>query len=257
MAYFHPAFRRYAPWRIPADGFRCLPRKWVFFLILCFAQLALGGGAWAAGDGSASTVKIQRGQASYLGKKFHGRQTANGEIYHEDKLTAAHKTLPFGTVLRVTRLSNGRAVLVRINDRGPFIEGRHVDLSLAAARELNMLRGGVTLVQYEVISTTSGKPLRRDEAFYLVFRTADTEKVALARADSVWKGVPDKLRKQLPKAGVFKRDQPTRQPGYFVGMGPFASFDEAHSVMFRIPAKQRPDIICARVKPGASVTAAK
>jgi rare lipoprotein A (peptidoglycan hydrolase) len=89
--------------------------------------------------------------ASWYGWDFHGRQTANGETYNMYKHTAAHKTLPFGTVVRVTNLRNGRQAVVRINDRGPFIEGRDIDLSYATARELGMLDSGLEEVRLEIL----------------------------------------------------------------------------------------------------------
>ena len=84
-------------------------------------------------------------RASWYGPKFHGRTTANGETYDQWGMTAAHKTLPFGTRLKVTNVANGRSVVVRINDRGPFIPGRDLDLSRAAANELGF--GGVATVR--------------------------------------------------------------------------------------------------------------
>ncbi len=78
------------------------------------------------------------GTASFYGKEFHGRKTASGEIFDMYKLTAAHKTLPFGSRVRVTNLENGRSVVVRINDRGPFKKGRIIDLSFEAARRIGM-----------------------------------------------------------------------------------------------------------------------
>lgn len=84
--------------------------------------------------------------ASWYGEQFHGRQTASGERYDMEAMTAAHRTLPFGTVLKVTRPSNGRTVTVTINDRGPFIKGRDLDLSKGAARKLDMLKDGVASV---------------------------------------------------------------------------------------------------------------
>jgi rare lipoprotein A len=87
------------------------------------------------------------GRASYYGKKFQGRRTASGERYDMRALTAAHPRLPFGTVVTVTNMKNGRSVKVRINDRGPFIKGRIIDLSYAAARKLAMLSKGVARVR--------------------------------------------------------------------------------------------------------------
>ncbi len=91
--------------------------------------------------------------ASYYAHKFHGRTTASGEIYDENKMTAAHKTLPFGTTVRVTGLANGKKVVVKINDRGPFVEGRIIDLSYRAAGELDMIIAGVLKVRVEVLRT--------------------------------------------------------------------------------------------------------
>lgn len=91
----------------------------------------------------------ESGKASYYGDGdgYHGRKTANGEIFNQRKLTAAHKTLPFGTIVRVTNLSNGRTVKVRINDRGPFVRGRIIDLSTKAAEKIDMKRAGVVDVK--------------------------------------------------------------------------------------------------------------
>ena len=91
-------------------------------------------------------------KASWYGPKFHGRLTANGEIYDQMALTAAHKSLKFGTLLKVTNPKNGRSVIVRINDRGPYIEGRDLDLSKGAAIELGMLSKGVARVKIEEVS---------------------------------------------------------------------------------------------------------
>ncbi|MAE69488.1 MAG: hypothetical protein CME06_03345 [Gemmatimonadetes bacterium] len=93
----------------------------------------------------------EQGQASYYGKKFHGRRTANGEVYDMYGISAAHRTLPFGARVRVTHLANGRTIEVRINDRGPFIEGRIIDLSYGAAQTLGMVREGVVPVEIEVV----------------------------------------------------------------------------------------------------------
>lgn len=88
----------------------------------------------------------QRGKASYYGKKFHGRTTANGEKYNMNGLTAAHPSLPFGTKVTVKNAYNGKSVTVRINDRGPFIGGRVIDLSVAAAKKIGMIQSGVVPV---------------------------------------------------------------------------------------------------------------
>jgi len=91
------------------------------------------------------------GVASYYGKEHHGRKTANGEIFDMTKLTAAHRSLPFGSQVKVTNLSNQRSVIVRINDRGPYYKGRIIDLSQAAAERLEMLTVGIAKVKVEVL----------------------------------------------------------------------------------------------------------
>lgn len=94
---------------------------------------------------------IEVGYASYYSREFAGRKTASGEIFDPMKLTAAHKKLPFGTLVRVTNLNNKRSVVVRINDRGPFVKGRIIDLSYKAALKLGMVSKGVVKVRLEVI----------------------------------------------------------------------------------------------------------
>lgn len=98
-----------------------------------------------------------RSHASYYADKFHGRMTANGEIFDMNAYTAAHKTLPFNTVLRVTNLANGKSVTVRVNDRGPFVKGREIDLSRAAAEKIGMINSGVAEVSIEIIKNGNGE----------------------------------------------------------------------------------------------------
>lgn len=93
----------------------------------------------------------ERGIASWYGDDFHGWVTASGELYDMHALTAAHRTLPLGTVVRVTNVVNGRHVVIRINDRGPYVNGRVLDLSYAAAKRLDMLRDGISAIQLEVV----------------------------------------------------------------------------------------------------------
>ena len=98
------------------------------------------------------SFRIQYGLASWYGRERHGRRTASGEIFDTYQLVAAHRTAPFGTYALVTNLTNGRTVQVRINDRGPSIAGRLVDLSYAAARQLHMVQVGVTRVKIELLA---------------------------------------------------------------------------------------------------------
>ncbi len=102
--------------------------------------------------------EVKKGQVyyfvcSYYGKKFNGRQTANGEIFDMYKLSCAPKSLPFGTRLKVINEDNGKSVVVRVNDRGPFIEGRDLDLSYAAAQEIGLIAHGVKKMRVEVLET--------------------------------------------------------------------------------------------------------
>ena len=94
----------------------------------------------------------EEGNASWYGEPFHGRRASNGEVYDMYKLTAAHRTLPFETMVRVTNVNNGKSAVVRITDRGPFVDNRIIDLSLAAAREIESVGPGVVPVRVEVLS---------------------------------------------------------------------------------------------------------
>lgn len=99
----------------------------------------------------AKPTKVLYGKASYYYGRWIGRKTANGEIYRASDVTAAHKTLPFNTKVRVTNLKNNKSVVVRINNRGPYIKGRIIDLSLVAAKQIQMTKSGVVPVKIEVL----------------------------------------------------------------------------------------------------------
>ena len=121
-----------------------------------FGLVGSTGGCAARGTRSGYVSTRERaarsdGKASYYADRYHGRTTANGEKFDVNKLTAAHKTLPFNTVVRVTNLNNGKSVTVRVNDRGPFVQGRVIDLSPAAARKIDMIRDGVVPVRLDVV----------------------------------------------------------------------------------------------------------
>lgn len=113
-----------------------------FFLSICVLSL---------------TAQIQTGKASFYADKFEGVYTASGEKYKHNKLTAAHKTLPFGTKVRVTNIENNQSVEVVINDRGPYVEDRIIDLSKAAAEQLGFINKGLADVKLEVIDPGDGK----------------------------------------------------------------------------------------------------
>jgi len=118
----------------------------------------LASGSSRAGDPEAratvtrmKSATPETGIASFYGQKYHGRQTANGETFNMNDLTAAHPRLAFGTRVKVTHLANNLSVTVRINDRGPFVKGRVIDLSQAAASELQMIQTGLAEVKIEVV----------------------------------------------------------------------------------------------------------
>lgn len=124
---------------------------------LCMFTIAADPAAAGPADAD-SPADPERGIASWYGGKFHGRLTANGEIFDTNKLTAAHRTLPFGTHVKVTSLNTGKSVIVRINDRGPFLHGRIIDLSQAAAMKIGMLESGTAPVTVEVLTGTEPSP---------------------------------------------------------------------------------------------------
>lgn len=105
----------------------------------------------------AQTVTRSYGVASYYADYFHGRSTASGEIFSQDSMTAAHLTLPFGTLVKVVNLNNNKSVILKVNDRGPFVEGRIIDLSRAAAEKLDFLAQGLVNVSVEVVGFVSIK----------------------------------------------------------------------------------------------------
>lgn len=134
-----------------------------FALGLC---LTLGACSWVPKGEVQLDVGIKdRGVASWYGEQFHGRQAANGEIFDMEGLTAAHRTIPLGSVVRVVNLSNGRHLHVRVTDRGPYEKGRILDLSHGAAVLLGMEREGVAHVQLEVVGERRPELLLMAEQF--------------------------------------------------------------------------------------------
>jgi rare lipoprotein A len=119
---------------------------------LMAAALAMNYKPRVAAATHAATVREQIGTASWYGRGFHGRTTANGERFNQYQLTAAHRTLPLGTIADVVNMENGKTVRVRINDRGPYIGERVIDLSLAAARRLGMIEQGLARVRVKAVA---------------------------------------------------------------------------------------------------------
>jgi rare lipoprotein A len=106
---------------------------------------------------SGKVLLTLEGLVSYYAHDFHGKQTSNGETFDMNALTAAHRTFPFGTKVRVTSLENSKTVIVRVNDRGPFKEGRIMDLSMGAAKEIDLILNGTARVRLEVLEWGNGK----------------------------------------------------------------------------------------------------
>ncbi len=155
-------------WRVRFHAARC-----IMIVILSFV---------------ASNVMSQTytGNASYYGSGFHGRKSASGKVYDMYKFTCAHRSLPFGTRLKVTNLKNGKTTTVEVTDRGPYAKGRIIDLSKVAAIELDMVKAGVTRVRIEVL-----KDRHRDESARLILSEPEhhqefRNKVPLANTTARW-----------------------------------------------------------------------
>ena len=126
-----------------------------YISVIVLAALLAGCGA-LCNSGMLDTGDTQIGMASWYGGKFHGRITTNGERYNMYKISAAHRTLPFGTLVRVTSLESNESVIVRINDRGPWIPDRVIDLSYGAAKKIGMVDEGVARVRLDIIDEQTG-----------------------------------------------------------------------------------------------------
>lgn len=157
----------------------------------------------------AAKSDMQTGIASWYGGKFHGGSTASGESYDMHMFTAAHRTLPLGTVVKVTDEKSGDSVMVCINDRGPYTRGRVIDLSFAAAEQIGLNDGrGITPVALEVISNANGNPLNEDEAFYVDLvgeEASDKDFIGPFRQFADASVMQEVLRTQHPKAAIVVR----------------------------------------------------
>ncbi len=128
------------------------PRTGLYGVLLALLCVSFGACSWVPKGETGLDVGIKdRGIASWYGERFHGKQAANGELFDMQALTAAHRTLPLGSMVRVVNLTNGKHVRVRINDRGPYVNGRILDLSQAAAVKLGMVQNGLSIIQLEVV----------------------------------------------------------------------------------------------------------
>lgn len=139
-------------------------RQLLWTMSLGLAML-LGACSWVPKGVSQLDVGIEdRGVASWYGESFHGKQSANGELFDMEALTAAHRTLPLGSMVRVVNLANGKHLHVRITDRGPYVNGRVLDLSRGAAAQLGMLGGGLSVVRVQLVGERRPAALLSSEA---------------------------------------------------------------------------------------------
>lgn len=178
----------------------------------------------------------EQGIASWYGTKFHGRTTSSGEPYDMYAMTAAHKTLPLPSYVRVTHRGNGRSIIVRVNDRGPFVGDRIIDLSYAAAVRLGMHNEGTALVDVELIEPDGSMP---------VVASVSPE-LPPARAEIAWlqvgafsdEGNAARLKEQLARQGindvVLSSEQRARQPIYRVRIGPLGAVDDVERMLERV-----------------------
>lgn len=156
----------------------------------------------------------EEGVASWYGGRFHGRKTASGEIYDEYGMTAAHKTVPLGTIAKVTRIDTGKYVMVKVNDRGPFVGGRIIDLSKRAAEELDMIGTGTARVRLEFFKSDA-----KEEFFVQIGSYRDR-----INADE-WIQKMMRKRNDLEYSVVAKNDL------YKIWVGPYAEASEADEIL--------------------------
>ncbi|MDX8401305.1 MAG: septal ring lytic transglycosylase RlpA family protein [Mariprofundaceae bacterium] len=173
----------------------------------------------------------ETGIASWYGRKFHGRKTANGERFDMHAMTAAHKTLPLPTMVRVTNLENGRSVVVRVNDRGPFVKGRLIDLSWAAAKALGFLEKGTARVRVQTLDMQPGTPTRATAPV-----TPHAGRIYIQLGAFASRANAERLARRVQGASV----QPGRWDGgtlYRVRMGPFTRIGAIERALTRLTAQ--------------------
>ena len=182
----------------------------------------------------------ETGIASWYGKPFHGRATANGETYDMNSVTAAHKTLPLPTYARVTNLENGRALVVRINDRGPFIHGRIIDLSRRSAQLLGFEKEGTARVRVEAVPSPeeveiAAKPVTPDSARFAVkaVPVVAVESTALPPPEGISLAPPPEPEMSTVNGVKIKQVKPTQ---LYVQAGAFAFLNNAQSLQKRLHA---------------------
>lgn len=228
-------------------------------LLLLLAVAACGGASYDLPPPTTGQIKIgnpykvagiwyhpkaepyynRTGVASWYGKKFHGRATANGERYNMNALTAAHTTLPLPSLVRVTNLHNGRSVVLRVNDRGPFARGRIIDVSRKAAQVLGFEKRGVAKVRVEVVGS-DGRPRRPPGGRK---RTAQAKAVAsgqlfIQAGAFIDRRTAARIASSLDRVGAARITEITRDGRrlYRVRIGPLATIEDADAVLGRVIA---------------------
>jgi len=171
----------------------------------------------------------QEGVASWYGKKFHGKLTSNGETYDMYDMTAAHKTLPLPSTVRVTNLRNGKSVVVRVNDRGPFVDNRLIDMSYAAAQKLDMVQSGTTLVRVEALDG-----VRRQNTPQAATNSYGTVYVQLGAFGE--RANAERLRDRVTAGGVTGARIFEEYGLYKVRIGPVDGVDEYDALVRRLDA---------------------
>ena len=179
---------------------------------------------------------FQSGVASWYGPWHHGKSTANGEAFDMFAMTAAHRTLPLGTLVKVEHMDSGKSVIVRINDRGPYVKNRIIDLSYAAADSLGLSEAGVSRVSLEIVGDSEGHPLSGSQAFFV--RLTDDQ----ASSDAV----AQQLRR-LICLGLYDAASLLHVSDGVMAIGPYASFQESQDALVRV----------ATTHPGASIMLAE
>jgi rare lipoprotein A len=183
----------------------------------------------------------ERGVASWYGKKFHGKATSSGEIYNMYAMTAAHKTLPLPTEARVTNLRNGKSVIITINDRGPFVDNRIIDLSYSAARQLDMITAGTALVEVETLSSggrVAAKPVDTQTTLIMPTTIAESVKLYLQVGAFGEQLNAQQLQQKLQAGGldnvIVHYDGESQPALYRVRLGPISGVSEYDELVKKI-----------------------
>ena len=166
--------------------------------------------SFAIGGFAPLPAQVQRGKATFYSKRATGARTASGERLHHDSLTCAHRTFPFGTLLKVKNLSNGREVVVKVTDRGPFARGRIIDLSWGAAEELGIIGQGVAMVEVEKVGQIT-VPFRNDQRIELPEMDFEVSQAGFSLVDQ-WKKAPQKKEAKPQQKKENKAQQTAPKP---------------------------------------------